>query len=144
MRQTFSYILPPDIQAILHPDPRQHQRGGGGGGRRETGDPTGQLEKLTFDKHSVKEIKCSRKFSKDVIQKQGLFLPNVPKLMLDEENEECCIYLSTGICNPNCARSKAHVPPTGEHKAAILEYKKGCLGRYNANTNKPANRQNFC
>ena len=145
MRRTFTFTLPAAIQAILHPVTHQNrgggERGGGRGGEREARAPAAPPGQLTFDKHNVKEIKRSRKFFKEVIQKQGLFLPNVPKPMYDETQEECGIYLFTGTCNPNCARSGAHVPPTGERKADILEYKKSCIARYNAN--KPANGQDF-
>ena len=89
----------------------------------------------------MKDIKRNRKFLKEVIQKQGLFLPNVPKPTSDKTHKECCIYLFTCVCNPNCARAGAHVPPSSERKSNILEYKKGRVDRYNVN--KPFNGPDF-
>ena len=68
-------------------------------------------------------------------------LPSFGQHCYNKTHEECCIYIFTGVCNPNCAHSGAHVPPAGKRKADILEYNKGCVGRYDAN--KPANGPDF-
>jgi len=73
MRRTFTFTLPPAIQSILHPvtpggGGRNERKGGEGGGRGRGADSNAQQPgRLTFDKHSVREIKRNKKFFNAVI-----------------------------------------------------------------------------
>jgi len=63
------------------------KNGGGGEGKGKA---------LEFHAHNVKELRMDRIFFREVIQKPGISLSNVPKPMFSEKEQECCKFVYTG------------------------------------------------
>lgn len=130
-RRYCPYELLPAVQTILHPPPPS--------GRKKSGDPAPAPKagrgsgKKGPAKHQDKDLKNSHNFFRQVIQKHGLFLENVPNPVFNDKSEECSKYVFTGQCGaPNCKRGASHSPPTGTRKTNLLSFRTECLERYNA------------
>jgi hypothetical protein len=130
-RRYCPYELLPAVQAILHPPPSS--------GRKKPSDPTPPSnagrggDKKGAAKHQDKDLKNSHNFFRQVIQKHGLFLKNVPNPVFNDKSEECSKFVFTGQCSaPNCKRGASHSPPTGARKTNLLSFRAECLERYNA------------
>ena len=128
-RRFCPYELLPAIRDILHPPKPTHNpkipRNPPGPNNPAAGPG------LVFKKHKDKELVSSNNFFRKVIQKHGLFLKDVPNLMLNDDSEECAKYVYTGSCgNPQCKRGGSHSPPTGQRKINALKFKSEYLQRY--------------
>jgi hypothetical protein len=118
----------PAIQNILHPATSPHASRGGPKNPQALATKAGPPAR-----HTDSQLKVSQACFRAVIQKQGLFLPNVPKPMFNSSEEECAKYLFTGLCmNKKCKRKASHTPPTAQRKANAAKFKAECLARYNA------------
>ena len=127
-RRFCPYVLLPAVRDILHPS---HQPSPKPDNPRIPPTPNNPSRGLDFAKHKDKELLSTNQFFRRVIQKNGLFLKDVPNPMLDDDSEECAKYLFTGGCsNAKCSRQASHSPPTGQRKVNALKFKSECLHRY--------------
>jgi hypothetical protein len=130
-RRHCPFKMLPAIEAVLHPPTPTRGKGSGGGGGGNPDKPSKNQAKTA--KHKDSDLKCSHKMFNLVIQKQGLYLRDVPCPMFNANVEECAKYVFTGLCkNSNCERKAAHTPPQGQRKLDLVKYKTECLARYNA------------